>query len=281
MRPISGEGEPRDRATVRELVRAEWKQRRRMLASLAAGAFVFLLAIAGTYQAFGGSAGLGRAFGADTPSFFSAFAGARDANIFLPANYVAFGFVHPLFLVLTLTVGISIGSSAVAGDVETGRAEMLYTRPIPRTAILDARLRLWAVAQTAVVAAAVTGSYVGTRLSTDLHDVGPATLARIAVQYMPLAALFGAVSFTASAFARTRGQALGAAVGVASLGYLVNFVALLWQPLAWMQRLSPFGYYLPLGAVSRLDASDALVLLVVAALLLAVARHRLARRDLV
>ncbi len=278
---MSTHSERPDRATVRVLVRAELRQRRRMLASLAAGAFVFLLAIAGTYEAFGGTAGLGRAFGAETPSFFSAFAGARNVNLFEPANFVAFGFAHPLFLVLTLTVGISIGTVAVAGDVETGRSEMLYTRPIPRTAILDARLRLWAAAQTAVVTAGVAGSYLGTRLSSDLHDVGLPVLARIAAQYVPLAAFLGAVAFTASAFARTRGQALGTAVGIASLAYLVNFVALLWQPLAWTQRLSPFGYYVPLGAVESLDISDALVLLTGAALLVVAARYRLERRDLV
>ena len=278
---MSAEGARPDGVTVRLLVRAEWRQRRRMLAALSAGVFVFLLAIAGTYQAFGGAAGLGRAFGAETPSFFSAFAGARDVDLFRPANFVAFGFAHPLFLVLTLTVGISIGTASVAGDVESGRSEMLYTRPIRRTAILDARLRLWATAQVAVVAVGVAGAYLGTRMSPDLHEVGVPILARIAAQYIPLAAFLSAVSFAASAFTRSRGQALGVAVGIASLTYLVNFIALLWHPLAWTQHLSPFGYYLPLSAVEDLDVLDALVLLCASSLLMAAARYRLGRRDLV
>ncbi len=270
-----------DRATVRLLVSAELRQRRRVFASLAAGTFVFLLAIAGTYEAFGGAAGLGRAFGAETPSFFSAFAGARDANLFAPASFVAFGFVHPLFLVLTLTVGIGVGTASVAGDVESGRSETLYTRPVRRTMILDARLRLWLAAQTAVVAAGVAGSFLGTRLSPDLSDVGAAALGRVGAQYMSLALFLGAASFAASAFASTRGQALGVAVGVASLTYLVNFVALLWHPLAWAQRLSPFGYYVPVRSVERFDTPAALVLAAGTIVLLIVARERLERRDLV
>ncbi|MCZ7536839.1 MAG: ABC transporter permease [Acidimicrobiia bacterium] len=270
-----------DRPTVRLLVSAEVRQRRRTIASLAVGTFVFLLAIAGTYEAFGGAAGLGRAFGAQTPSFFSAFAGARDADIFAPASFVAFGFAHPLFLVLTLTVGIGSGTASVAGDVESGRSEMLYTRPLRRTAILDARVLFWLAAQTAVVTAGVAGSYLGTRLSPDLHDVGIAAIARVGTQYMPLALFLGATSFAASAFARTRGQALGIAIGVSSLTYLVNFIALLWKPLAWTQRLSPFGYYVPLRSVERFDAAAALVLIAGTALLLIAARRRLERRDLV
>jgi len=267
--------------STRRLLRAEVVQRRRMLAALAAGTFVFLLAVAGTYQALGGAAGLSDTFGVKPPAFFSAFAGARDVNLFAPRNYVGFGFVHPLFLVLTMTVAISIGTASVAGDIETGRAEMLYTRPVRRTAVLDARLRLWVVAQLIVIAAGVAGSLVGMRLSPDLRAVGTGAIARVVVQLLPLVAFVGALSFAASAWSRNRGQALGIAVGVVALGYLVNFLALLWHPLAFAQHLSPFGYYTPSAAVDHVDWTDVVVLLAAAAALLAVARAVLVRRDLV
>lgn len=263
------------------LIRAELRARRRSLGALGAAAFVFLLALAGTYTALGGAAGLAQSFGRRTPAFFSAFAGSRNVNLFTPANFVGFGFLHPLFLVLTLTVGISIGAAAVAGDIETGRVELLYPCPIRRATVLNARLAVWAGMQIAVIAAGVAGSWAGTRLSHDLSGVDPMLYARLAAAYLPLAAVFGAVAFLASAMTRTRSHALSAAVGLAALAYLVNFVALLWHPVAWAQRLTPFGYYTPLDSPDRVDLANVAILLSVAVVLLVAAQWWLQRRDLV
>jgi ABC-2 type transport system permease protein len=263
------------------LAGAELRSRYRTLLALCAGTFVFLLVLAGTYTAIGGASGLAKSFGREQPAFLSAFAGTRHANLFAPENFVGFGFLHPLFLVLTLAVGVSIGTAAVAGDIETGRVELLYTRPLRRTTLLDARLGVWAFAQVGVVAAGVGGAWLGTRLSQDLRSISPLLLVRIAVQYLPLAVFFAAVAFVASATARTRGHALAVAVGVTALSYLVNFLALLWHPLAWAQRITPFGYYSPLESINRVDVGNIVVLLAAAGVLLFVARWWVERRDLV
>jgi ABC-2 type transport system permease protein len=267
---------------MRELMLAELVQRRRMLLALGAGVFVFLVVLGGTYQAFGGPTGIAESLGGDDlPSFYSAFAGEPGVDIFEPANYLALGLIHPLFLVLTLTVGLSIGSAAVAGDVETGRAEMLYAHPRRRTAIVDARLAMWAGAQAVVLAAAFLGAYAGTRISADLQAVPVAGIVRIVVQYGALVTFFSAAAFCASALAHTRGQALGTAIGVAAVCYLANLVALLWHPLSFLRRVSPFGYYSPTRAVTAIDWVHAAVLLGAAAALVVVARLVVERRDLV
>jgi ABC-2 type transport system permease protein len=267
--------------STRLLVRAEMLQRRRMLIALAGGTFVFTLAVAGTYEALGGASGLANTFGAQVPAVFSAFAGARNVNLFTPRNYLGFGFVHPLFLVLTFGVAISIGTAAVAGDIESGRVEMLYTRPVRRTTVLDARIGLWVVAQLLVIAAGVAGSFVGMRISPDLRAVGVGAIVKVVEQFIPLVAFVGATSFAASAWSRTRGQALGIAVGVVAFGYLLNFLALLWHPLAFAQHLTPFGYYTPSSAVDHVNWSDAAVLIAAAVALLVFARVVLVRRDLI
>jgi ABC-2 type transport system permease protein len=169
----------------------------------------------------------------------------------------------------------------VAGDIESGRVEMLYTRPVARTTVLDARLRLWAGAQAFVLVASVAGAVAGERISPDLRTVGVGAIARIVVQLVPLIAFTGALSFLASAISRTRGQALGVAVGVMALSYLVNFVALLWHPLAFSSRLTPFGYYAPSAAVDHVDWSHVAVLLGASVVLLVASRISLRRRDLV
>jgi uncharacterized protein (TIGR02611 family) len=150
---------------------------------------------------------------------------------------LAFAFNHPFFLAIGLTVGLSVGSAAVAGDVESGRALLWYTRPVPRSRLLRGRIAFWLLAQTVVVAFAVLGGVLASALSEDLGGDGMQVALRAGVQFLPLGLAVGAMAFAVSAFVSTRARALGGAVGIAFLAYLVNFTSLLWsaaEPLRWI-----------------------------------------------
>lgn len=263
------------------LTLADLRNRWRSLAALGSGCFIVLVVLAGTYSAYGGASGFAKSFGAGhTPKLFSAFSGSSSVDIFTPKHFLAFGFGHPLFLVLSLSVAITSGVAAIATDVESGRAELFFTTPVRRTAILDARVAAWLIAQTAVITAAVIGALLGERFSNDLAQVSVAVPFRVAVQFWSIAFFIGAVAFTASAMARTRGEALGIAVGVTAGSYLANLVALLWHPLAFVRRIEPFGYYSPTAAASHIAWIDVTVLVGTGLLLLLIARRALRSRDL-
>ncbi len=267
---------------MRELLRADLIARRKMIGGLALGVFVFLVVLGGTYQALGGSAMLGDSFSSEnTPGFFSAFAGETGVDIFEPASYLALGLIHPLFLVLSFTTGVAMGSASIASDVETGRTELLYTHPRRRSAIIDARLEAWVIAQCVILLAAFAGAVVGSRLSEELRDVSVGAIARGVAQFTPLALAVGATAFAASALSQTRARALSASIGLIALAYLINFVSLLWHPLAFARRVTPFGYYSPTRALESVDYSDFGLLLALATMLIAVARVVVERRDLI
>lgn len=263
------------------LIRAELHARARSVAALAGGSFVLLLVLAGTYSAYGGEAAFGKAFGSGhTPALFSAFAGTSDGNIFAPASFLSFGFTHPLFLVLALAGAVSVGVGAVAGDVESGRAELLYSLPVRRTLIFDARAIAGAIAVLVVVCAAVIGAEVGRLISHDLSDVSALVPVRVAVQLLPLLALFAAIAFTVSAMSRTRGEAMGLAIAAPAAAYLANVVSLLWSKASFIGRIDPFHYFQATRAATAINGWDAVGLLVAAALVYVVGRAWLGRRDL-
>ena len=154
------------------LVITDLRNRWRSLAALTLGCFILLIALSGTYSAYGGAAGFAKTFGAGkTPRLLSAFSGSSAGDIISPAHFLAFGFGHPLFLVLALSVAVTSGVAAIATEVETGRSELLFTAPIRPTAFLDARVAEWAIAQVAVVGGALVGALIGTQLSGDLSLV--------------------------------------------------------------------------------------------------------------
>jgi ABC-type transport system involved in multi-copper enzyme maturation permease subunit len=264
------------------LVLADLRARWRSLAGLGAGCFLLLIVLAGTYSAYGGAQGFGKTFGeGKSPKLMTAFSGSSSGDIFSPANFLAFGFAHPMFLVLTISVAVSSGVAAIAADVETGRAEMLFTAPVARSAILRARLAGWFLAQFAVLAAAVLGALLGSRFSADLSAVSLLVPLRVAVQYFALVFFLSAIAFVASAYARTRGVALGVATGAAAGSYVVNLVALLWSPVGFLRHLDPFGYYDATAAAAHVHWGDVSVLVGVGGLLLVIAARRLERRDLI
>ncbi|HVT64184.1 MAG TPA: ABC transporter permease subunit [Mycobacteriales bacterium] len=263
------------------LVKAELHARARSVAALAGGSFVLLLVLAGTYSAYGGEKAFGKAFGSGhAPSLFSAFAGTSDVNIFAPASFLSFGFTHPLFLVLALAGAVSVGVGAVAGDVESGRAELLYSLPVRRTLIYDARAIAGAMAVVAVVSAAVIGAEVGRLVSRDLSDVSPLVPLRVAVQLLPLLALFAAIAFTASAMCRTRSEAMGLAVAAPAAAYLANVVSLLWSRASFVGRIDPFHYFQATRAATAISGRDAAGLLIGSGIVYFVGRAWLGRRDL-
>lgn len=263
------------------LVASGLRNRWRSLAASATGCFLLLIALAGTYSAYGGASGFARSFGnGQSPRLLSAISGSSSGDIFTPANFLAFGFGHPLFLVLALSVAITTGVAAVASDVESGRAELIFTAPIRRSRILNARLAEWGLAQAAVVLGAVIGALVGSRLSHDLRDVSAAVPLRVAVQFCSLAFFFAAVAFAASARATTRGTAFAVAGGITVGSYVVNFIGLLWHPMAFAERISAFGYYAPTAAATHVHWADAGVLVTAGAVLIGLAHWWLRHRDL-
>jgi ABC-2 type transport system permease protein len=263
------------------LIIAELRARWRSVAALSAGTFFLLLALAGTYSAYGGAQGFGNAFGSGhSPSLFSAFAGSSGTNIFAPASFLSFGFTHPLFLVLSLASVVTVGVGAVAGDVESGRAELIYTTPVRRSLILDARAMACGLIEIAVVGAGAVGAELGRLISSDLSSVSPLVPLRVAAQLLPLLVFFGAIAFAVSAASRTRGEAMGLIVAATAGAYLVNLVSLLWSKAHFVGYVDPFHYFQSTQAAVSVDWADAIGLLAIAAVIYLSGRWYLERRDL-
>ena len=266
---------------MKRLVAAELRNRRRGLLALGAAVFAFVLLLAGSYQALGGPNTTGFLSPKNTPSFVRALSGSQTTDIMQPKHYVGFGFNHPLFLVLTLAVVISIAAGGIAGDVESGRAQLFYSRPIRRSRLVLVRVATMALAELAALVASLVAVAIGTQLAPDLGGTLPAAAAVLA-QYAGLAAVVGGAAFLASSMTRTRSAATGTAVAFTAGMYLLDFVSLLVDRARALRWLTPFGYYDPLTAAARgVNAARLAVLFVAAALLVGAACVVTEHRDVV
>ncbi len=197
-------------------------------------------------------------------------------------GYLGLVYQHPVPFTLLGMSAIGSAARAIAGEVEVGTADLLFTRPLGRGTVLAAHVA-GALARLVVIAGALpTGVALGATLTHqwELVDFGPC-VAAAAVLGALFACVFG-YALLFSALARTVTTVYATAAGLTVTLYLTSFLAEVkpeWEPL---KRVTPFGYYRVQGLLSgeRPAWPDVAVLLAATAASVAAAWVVLRRRDL-
>ncbi len=191
-------------------------------------------------------------------------------------SYV-FGLLVPILLAVFTIIS---GSRAIAGDEEAGTLDLILAHPVSRPRLLVSRLAAL-VTQVLVVCAVVYALLLATAGPTGMSPIGAGRIGAATVQLALFGILFAALTLGVGAATGRRAAAIGAGVVVVVLGYFGNNLAPQVPGLGWVQRISPFYYYLagkPL--VNGLDLTGSAVLLGVAVVLAAAGLVRLRQRDL-
>ncbi len=195
-----------------------------------------------------------------------------------PEGYVRSELFALTLPIILLVYGIGLGARAIAGEEERGSLDLLLSLPVSRRRVVAERFAALAgglllLSATAWAAILALGPPFDLRL-----DAAAVAAACLLAALLGLA--FGSVALAVGAATGRRALAAGVAGALALLSFLVNTFATSvgWiRPLRW---ISPFRYYAahdPLvGAFRPLDA---LVLVAIAAVALAVALATFERRD--
>ena len=163
-----------------------------------------------------------------------------------------------------------------AADNDEGRLDIILTTPHPRVEVLLARFAALATATIVVGIVTLLGSAAAAAIAGVSVDEG--NLAAATLGMIPLGLLMAAVGYLAAGWLRT-------AADTGLLSFLLAgwfFLSFIGPDLKWPDttlRLSPFYYYgTPL--LHGVDFANLVVIVVVAAVSLALASVRYARKDL-
>lgn len=202
------------------------------------------------------------------------------AGLSTPAGYLD-GQLYAFLLPLLLSgAAIAMTSVLTSGDEDAGRLELIHALPIRRPTIWLARLGAATLVLAAIVAT-TAALVVATLAPFSLEEAGYGRVLAATAACGALALFHGAVAYALGGFGASRGLALGGAIAVLVVGYVVGFVLPIADSLAWARGLSPWNW-----AIGEQPVSDGIslgrlaLLLAVTALLVVLGTWGVTRRDI-
>ncbi|MBN2405943.1 MAG: ABC transporter permease subunit [Coriobacteriia bacterium] len=206
-----------------------------------------------------------------------AFFGGGDMST--PAGFFqieTFGMMAPIMVML---VTIAISSAAVAGEESKRTMGLLLANPITRSRVIAENT--WAM----VFYASIVGfaTFAGTALGALIAglDMSMWNIAATCVLLTLVGIVGGALALAIGAGTGRKGAAVWGATGVMVALHVLNSIGSVTDGLSFLQRLSPFYYYLGNDPLNKgMDWGHPVVLTVIAAVLIGISFPLFQRRDI-
>lgn len=217
------------------------------------------------------------------PGFLQRGLGSKAMLLATFRGTVSFGYFHPVVCVLVGIVAIYL-LTEVAHEVESGLVDLELARSVPRHRLVTRSLLLAALA----VLVAIALMFAGTSLGGRIFDAGgfdlPSVPVRVSllVHLAGVAACLGGFALLLATWSERWTTAFTTAALTTVVLYLVDFLAIGWQPMRAVVWLSPFHYYPALSIIAG-DAPpvrNLVVLFSTAAVFIALSYWQFQRRDL-
>ena len=217
------------------------------------------------------------------PAFLQRGLGSKSLLLATFKGTVAFGYFHPVVVVLTAVVAIYFATEP-AHEVEAGLVDITLARSVPRHVIITRSLLLAGGAVLVAALLMAAGTWAGLRLfaSPSFDAPSASTSAWLLLHLVAVAVCFGALGLAVAAGARRWSTAFTTAALAAVVLYLVDFLAIGWPLMRSIAWISPFHYYPALNIVAG-EAPllrNVAILLATSGILSAYAYWRFNRRDL-
>ena len=195
---------------------------------------------------------------------------------------VAFGYLHPVVQALLIIVAIVLPTRHVAGEIEKGTLELMFSLPVKRTAVV---VSLWVFSGMALLGLVIggwIGSGVGLWLFPEARSVPVLGIAKAGLNLWLLMFAISSYTLLIAAYAREGGQATLRAAGLTLVFFFVNTTATMWPTIDFLAPFTIFHYHKP--QLVMMDASvlgrNVAVLVGVILVCGALAVRQVSRRDI-
>ncbi|MFZ5516168.1 MAG: ABC transporter permease subunit [Candidatus Zhuqueibacterota bacterium] len=158
---------------------------------------------------------------------------------------VAFGFNHPIVLIVLALVAITLPAKHIAGEIESGTLELMLSLPVNRTKLAGSLWVFSAAALLIIISGAWIGSLVGRLFYPQLGEIPMHRVIWIGLHLWLLMLVINAMAFAASVFSREQSKVAQRTAGLALLLYFLYYATKFSDSLHPLKYLSLFYYYQP------------------------------------
>ena len=216
------------------------------------------------------------------PPFARALLGPSLASVMSFSGIVCLGYFDLGIVIALLALTIAL-ATVPASEVETGFADLILARPLPRHWLITRTIALLVVAISMMLALMLAGTCAGLAMLAPENVTWPSArmLASLALNLGLLMLCWGGVAMAfAAACRRTVASAITGLLALAAL--LLDLTGRLWPPADNFAWLSPFRYFIPFDIVmgTELPIENMLILWAVAMTGFILAYFRFSQRDI-
>ena len=160
-------------------------------------------------------------------------------------SFVSIGYNHPIVVFLLVFYPLTTAIAAVAAEVKTGTAELLFTRPLRRYKVILSNFLVLLAAGLIIIIAGALGSYAGLFFIDIKESIDIFYLLRLVINSLSLIIAVAGFSFFLSlAFKKIENSGKNAAYLFAFM-YVMDFLVDIWEAIKPLRFLSIFYYYTP------------------------------------
>lgn len=187
-----------------------------------------------------------------------------------------FGLLGPALLIV---FAAAIGGSAIAGDEEGGRMDLVLAHPVSRWTVAWQRFAAIAVAML-VVGVVMAIGLIAISGPADLGEIEPTNLFAASIQLALFGTLFGAIALGLGAATGRRSVVYAGVAIIGVVGFFGYNLGPSIEGLGWLAQISPYHVYLggePLK--NGLQVVDSAVLVAASLALVSIGGFLFDRRD--
>lgn len=207
----------------------------------------------------------------------SLFGSSDSAQLLTPSGFLNSRLYASIGAIVICLFAVSMGTAAIAGEEHDGTLDMLLAQPVSRIRVVTDSF--WAM--TAMTLGLAVGVGVILALINPVVDTGLslANIAGATIGVTILGLVFGTLALMLGGFGLRRATVTGVASGLVLGTWFVNGLAPLVSELAWLQKLTPFFWFLETKPLDAGLGPELLLLVFVVFAQLAVAVWAFDRRD--
>lgn len=204
---------------------------------------------------------------------------ASGMDVSTRAGIAAGAYVHPFTSAMLALWAFSVGVASLAGDVESGFADQVLSRAVPRRAMLMASIITLFVGAILIGLAMWAGTATGAWLSGDPEPLPLHRFFLACVQVILLAAAMGSVGILTSTLSSDRGRVVAVCAVIWLANYFNGRISSIFELIEWLNPWSLEGHYRPVhtvnsGVIAPVDVAVHLAVIAACLLMAAWVWHR-------